>query len=643
MKRSALLFLFLVFTLIPGLKAVEFSVKEKSIIYTNAIKVLENYQTIINQMGEFVVNDIEKAKSNAESFLELFVNRQVLIFNDLDPAHKLSEFYEAETYSNSIILWYPDGITIKLDLENAKVSDIMTHEENVYSIDILVNKSINGNYLNQTLNKNAEELTFRIAFGLENKSLANFKIVGIRNASSNYVIDYTQALKEVNSEDFNNEDLIKIHSGLKTVLSDYTNFLSLLGDPQEPAEDKEFYKTSFLKLFQSGETRIYNDIVPEPQTSLVSITDYLGSYVVDYPNGIKNLSINTDSAKFGKVMKADEGSYYTYVDANKFFSGSYKGKDAFRKMFPLIFKMSFSASGKTFTNFVINSIDISTVNYYEATPGNAPEQKPEITIRPVTRKGFGMSLIGSFGQTQINDKDIKTMSLASNYHSWTVSPLYGYISAIGVSYYFNDNIAVRSGLEFNKYSAKFNLNGKFQDSTYSTDINAIKYYKIVEANYDSLVTINYLTLPLLFNYTSGKPGKLGFYVEAGFKISIPVHVTYSNSGSYKTSGYYPSSPDVMQYRDDLLWPGLGFYTKGNINETGKIDMKGFNLAFYSSAGINIPLGYYSSINIGPEVIIGLSDIMSDKKKYTDIFGKTYTHQPTKIMDFGIRISLAYKL
>lgn len=72
-------------------------------------------------------------------------------------------------------------------------------------------------------------------------------------------------------------------------------------------------------------------------------------------------------------------------------------------------------------------------------------------------------------------------------------------------------------------------------------------------------------------------------------------------------------------------------------------MKGYNLAFYSSAGINILLGYYSSINIGPEVFIGLSDILSDKKKYVDIFGKSYTHQPTKIKNFGIKICLTYKL
>jgi hypothetical protein len=640
MKRFSVLFLVLLIVQLTFIKAVEFSVKEKSIIYTNAIKVLENYQNITNQMGNFVVNDVAKAKSSSESFLELFVNRQVLIYNDLDPAHKLSEFYEAETYSNNIILWYPDGLSIQLDLGTAKVSDIMMHEENVYSLDILVKKSINGNYLNQTLNKNNEELTFRIAFGLANKSLTNFRIVGIRNASSNYVIDYSKALKEVNSEDFNAENIGKIHGEIKSLLKDYTNYLSLIGDPQEQTDDKEFYKTSFLKLFQAKETRVYNDINPAPQTNLISVTDYLAGFVADYPNGIKNLSINTDSAKFGKVMKTSEGNFYTYIDADKFFSGSFKGKDVFRKMFPLIFKISFITSGKTFSGFAINSVDISSVNFYQATPGNKTEKKPETVIKPVTRKGLGMSLIGSFGQTQINSKDITTLSVAKDMHSWNASPQFGFITALGVSYYFNDNMAIRTGLEFNNYSEKFNLNGKFTDNSLSTDINSVAYKKIVEANYDSLIKINYITLPVLFNYTSGKPGKLGFYAEVGLKVSIPVGASYSNSGSYKFYGYYPSHPVVTQY---VSLTELGFYDKQDINGTGKISMKGFNLSSYGSAGINIPLGYYSSINIGPEVIIGLSDILSDKKTYTDIFGKSYTHQPTKITNFGIRISLVYKL
>ena len=72
MKRIVLFLLIFLFAQLSQLKAVEFSVKEKSVIDTDAVNVLNDYQTILNQMGESVVNDIEKAKSAAESFLELF-------------------------------------------------------------------------------------------------------------------------------------------------------------------------------------------------------------------------------------------------------------------------------------------------------------------------------------------------------------------------------------------------------------------------------------------------------------------------------------------------------------------------------------------------------------------------------------------
>jgi hypothetical protein len=639
MKRSSLIFLLLIIQ-VRGLMATEFSVKEKSVIYTNAIKVLENYQTVINRMGVSVVSNIEKAKSDAESFLELFVNRQVLIFNDLDPAHKLSQFYEAETYARSFLLWYPDGITISLDLPNARVSDIIPHEDNVYTIDILAKKSINGNYMNQTLNKNVEELTFRIAFTAGNKSPGNFRIVGVRNASSNFIIDDSQALKEVNSEEFNPDDLTKIHGELKTVLKDYSNYLSLIGDPKETADDKEFYKTSFLKLFLNNDIRVFNDITPVPQTSLISLTDYLTTFISEYPAGIKNLSINADSAKFGKVMKSEDGTYYTYTLADKFFSGSYKGKDLFREMFPLKFKISFTATGKAFADFRISSIDISAANFYEASPGTPTAQKPVIIISPVTRKGLGVSFIGSFGRTSINNKNLEALTLEKNMHSWNYSSQNGYLGGIGIFYYMTDNIAVRSGLEFNKYAEKFSLSGKFTDNTLTPDDNGALFYKVVEASFDSLVTVNYITIPLLCNFTSKQPGKFGFYAEGGIKVSIPTSSSYSINGNFDYYGDYPSKPFGEQY---VTIPEKGFYSRTDISQTEKTNMKGTNVSFYASAGINIPLGYFTSVMIGPEITVGLSDIMGNKNPYIDIFGKSYAHQATLIKNIGFRISLSYKL
>jgi hypothetical protein len=424
------------------------------------------------------------------------------------------------------------------------------------------------------------------------------------------------------------------------VLQDYINFLSLIGDPQEPAEEKEFHKESFIRLFTSADTRVYNDIEPDPETSLISASDYLASYFANYPNGIRNLSINADSAKFGQVMKAEDGSFYTYTNANKFFSGNFRGREVFRNSFPLIFKFTFTSSENTFSDFRINSIDISAADYYQAAAETGPAALPQIVIKPVTRKGLSLSLIGSFGMTSITNRNIQSLTIPKDSVSWTIKPLSGFITAVGISYYLNDNFAVRSGLEFNTYAAKYNLAGKFGSKITSVDVNSDEFYKRIAANYDSLITINYITLPLLVNYTSGKPGKLGFFAEGGAKISIPQKAKYNCTGYYIYTGYYPANPAVLQVLDI---EELGFYRRENIDITDKVKVKGFNLALYASAGINIPLGYYSSITFGPEAVIGITDIAGENKKYVDIFGVEHEHQATKIKNFGLRISLAYKL
>lgn len=450
------------------------------------------------------------------------------------------------------------------------------------------------------------------------------------------------ALQEVNSEDFNDEDLLKIRTEIKNKLRDYANYLSLLGDPQEAADDKEFYKTSFIGLFTNNDTKVYNDITPDPQTKLISVTDYLAGYVTDYPNGIKNLSVTADSARIGNVMKNEDGSYFTYADAVKFFSGSYKGKEVFRENFPLIFKVSFNAAGKAFTDFKFNSVDISSQNFYEAASGSEADKKPELVIRPVTRKGFGITFTGSFGQTQINSADINSLSSAKKPYSWDVSPNYGIVAGVSATYNLTDNIGIRSGLEFNTFSAGYSLlTDSLRNSEFTQDINGDPFYKIVDSHMDSIVKMNFLTIPLLISYTSGKPGKFGFYGEAGVKFSVPLKTTYNATGDYETMGYYPDLPISNKI---VTAPEIGgFYKKEGFDESEDVKLRGVNLGMYISAGVNIPIGYYSNINIGPEVMIGLTDVMRHVNNYRDIFGNPYEHQPTKIKNFGLRLSFAYKL
>jgi len=643
-RNFTLIILFLVFsiTLIAG--PGDFSDKEKAIIYTNSLKILQYYESFINEIGVNVVNDIEKAQSNAEGLIELFINRQVLVFNDLDPSYRLSKFYEAETYSANLILWYPDGVNIKLNFENAKVGNIMQHEDNVYSLDILLNKKIDGNYLNQTLNRNSEKLTFRIAFSSKNKAFDNFKIVGIRDAESNDMIDYSKALKEVNTENLNEEELSKVYDGLKAILGDYNNFLALLGDPDELEEDKVFYKESFTNLFENSETKIYNDINPNPEKSIIDISSYIAQYGENFPNGIKNISVNIDSANFSKVIKSEAGNFYTYAYADKFFSGSFKGKEAFSEMFPLAFKISFEKPGKAYTNYNISSIDISGSGFFSESASEQEISVPDMIIKPVSRKGLSIILFGSYGLSSINDQNISTLSMQSNNYKWNISNDYGLTANVGIQYFFTDNLGIETGVYYDTYKSMFNLGDPledpFKDDVFSTDVNDDSFYKIIKASFDSTLNLNYITVPLLLNYNSSKPGKIGFYINAGVTASYVISSSYSITGKYKYSGYYPSNPPAIQY---LEIPELGFYNRDNIDETGDTEISSLKLSLYGSVGISIPFGYYSSIYLGPEIMYGFTDIMGERSGYNDIFGNLTDNQPTKIQKIGLKIGFVYKL
>ena len=116
-----------ILTILP-LNAADFSEKDSHIIYTKVLQLLNNYQDLINQIGEESIKTGETPSNLIDLFNDLFLNRKVYVYNDLDPSHQLSGFYEVETYSANLALWYKDGMQVKLDLQNARVGEI--HEMN---------------------------------------------------------------------------------------------------------------------------------------------------------------------------------------------------------------------------------------------------------------------------------------------------------------------------------------------------------------------------------------------------------------------------------------------------------------------------------------------------------------------------------
>ena len=638
MKKFVTLQIFMLLPVVCILtsRAQDFSAKDKMIVYSECLELLDEYQMLVNRLSETGGAGFDQSVSTSESLIELFINRKVLIYNDLDPQHQLSEYYELETYTSNMVMWYPDGMQIQLDLKNAKTSDIRRHDEGLYSTDIMVNKRIQGNYLNKSFNSNTEELIFRIAFVDKNRNFGEFRIVGIRDSKSAGFIDDDKALYKLKSVELSENDKEKILNGFRQLLNDYQRSLVMLGDPNEPDDEKSFYSEAFLKLFPDEQVKIFNDIEENPEKSIITVSEYLDNYLSNYPEGIRNLAINIDSAEFGDIIAVNDDQYFSYVYADKFFSGKFQSKNIFRLSTNLVFKITLDKIENTFTNFKIGSIDRSGLSFYQTEGQPGQIVIPEKSILAVNRRGFHFSPFATAGYSEIVNKSMNSLSFENDYHQWGISRSFAYSGGINVDYFPWDQLGIGTGLEYNRYSTVYSLNGRFVDKVLSYDVNVDPYYKRFDSDMDSIVTVSYLSIPLQLTYFTNKPDKKGFYMKGGIRFSLFLDGNYKYRGTQYYWGYYPNHPAPA---DSLLIPELGFFYKAD--HEGESKVKRLAVSARISIGLNIPTGYFSAIYFGPVFDLGISSVSANDGNYYDIFSREHEQLPTVINYLGWEIGIRF--
>lgn len=659
---------------LPGYAVVNITPKEEIIIHDKALTLVKQYQEAINKIGKDI-SDITLTKTNIEKFVDLYVNRKTMVYNDLDPAHKLSEFYEIETYASNLALWYPDGQSVFLDMGNATVSDIMEHGENIYSIDVVVTKKINGNYINKAQNTNTEKLLIRIAFVADNQKPDKFKIAGIRSATGEIKPLDNLSVAEVKSVTLDKNEILKIENSCKTVASDYTNYFSLLGSEKESSDDKEMYKSSIKQIFLLADNNIYNDLVEKPEDKYIGIEKYIQLYSELYPS-INNISLNTDSATFSKIIKNDDNTYTLYMYVNKFFSAKQKGKDLFRFQNKLIIKLSFINKNGSFTDYKIVSIDnLGISEALTSSPAKTQDIKTFKSLPKLTRKGTYVSFNLNAGFSNIVNKNIEEIKMGSHSHEWEINPKLSYGASIRVLLMFNDLIGFETGLSYQSLKTNYSLSsaGKLVDQDIIDSIgltgfvDAVSYslnpgeyyYKIIQVpSYDSAVSINTITVPLYLNFKFGQQKKISFTFKTGFDLMYTLKSTYSVTGQKKFFIYIPD-PAIAEKNFHFWTPeddfnnNLGLYDKTIDKQDQDAQLKKLGLNWTSYLGVNVPLGYFLSFNAGVIYKVSLKDISPNVNRYVDIFGETgygitpgsshiMQHKPIKVQQYLIEMGITYK-
>jgi len=610
----------------------EFTDKQKAIIYNEAIKTLQSYQQLTNQMADQVV-DLTEFNKTSQRLIDLFVSRKAIVYNDLDPAHKLSEAYELETYVTNMMLWYPDGMKINLDFDNLRAGNIISHGNDIYTVDIMTSKKIDGNYLNQQKNTQTEQLLYRIAFFQKSGTFENYRIAGVRSSKATTVTDDSHLLAEVKSISFSDKDIQLINDQTKSLLNDYINFLRLLTDPKETTDDKVYYGISFIGLFKDSTTSVANDIEPDPQNRWVPIKEYQKNVVKDYPEGIRNLGMNIDSVQYGKVIPEGNEKYYINGYIDKFFSGKFQSKTVFRDNSKYDFKVSFERNGNTFVNFKLASIDKFGVNLYSQNASNATQELPNKPITTIKRHGLYLGLALGGGLTNFNDPNLSSNSILT----WSQKGKGAMNIEATATWYLMKKVGLSMGIGYTRSSASVSLNGTFRNTSYSTDVNNELYLKNVTAAYDSLITFNYISVPISIIYHSNSnPEKWGVYLETGVVTLINLNSSFHTTGDIATSGYYEQHSGVI-----VSDPSFGFINRQGIDSKGKGNIANFNFAIRASIGVSYPINYFTTVYAGPELIYSLGNT-SNAKDFTDAFGNVTSAKKVGLSKYGIKFGINYK-
>lgn len=627
---------FLLFFILFGCGIVVHAQELKNIeyakIHTETDYLLRLYQKRMNEIAK----SHQKRKSTTKytnDVLELFLNRNVQVFNDIDPNGKLSKSYEIETYLSNLNLWYPDGIPVQLDFSKAKSPGVFFHKDNIWFMDIAIPKKMTGNYMDRQMHNFNKVLVFRIAFTKKRQRYNKFKIVGIRDLNSVNSTVKNDDLSVLNKAAYAKNDFETIKQNATSLLLDYERAFQLIGSSDISTEEKTYFSEDLKTLFQSGEVQVYNDLVEKSTDKFISINEYIKIYKEDYPNSVSGFSINSDSMNFGNVEEIDK-EYRISVVANKFFSGIYHGEQKQVYSGDQIFTITFREEDGDYIDFSIKGIDLNYKDFDGVNSKKIQSIKNAANVKPIRRVGSIITLSSYNGISNIKSQNIINQTMASELNEWEITPHFTQAYSILYYKYKTNHFGYYTGLGISSYETSYSLTGNFAGEL-TTDINDDDFIPRVDASIDSAVSLNYISVPLGIEVDIDIKKQVAFYFNTGLVLSARYSSEYTLTGDYyEYYGYYPEHDQKMQ---ELHIEELGFYSEHNIFRKNSADVNLLNVSGFISIGAVIKTGYFTAFKIGPYLNRGLFSVQKGEV-YQNIFNKKFEFKPVKLNHTGLEVS-----
>jgi hypothetical protein len=192
-------------------------------------------------------------------------------------------------------------------------------------------------------------------------------------------------------------------------------------------------------------------------------------------------------------------------------------------------------------------------------------------------KKTGMFIGFSVGpsQSQIVTTGINSVSklLSSQKYSFSGSVDFGYF----LSKYFG----LSTGIGYSSYSTLLTLDA-YQNAGPAVDSeNEAFEMRVTGSGIKEDQKVGFLTVPFSLILHVPLSKSLGFFVQPGINLAIPISKTFQNSGIFTYKGYYSSYNILLE---DL--PAYGFPTNLSSESSGDMELKSPNFNAIVSAGFD---------------------------------------------------------
>ncbi len=429
------------------------------------------------------------------------------------------------------------------------------------------------------------------------------------------------------SQEFNSEQKKTITTETNKLLKDYQKYGKF---SENGANISTSYVNNFKNLFKNTTNiYVYNDIDPEGLLdSSITVMEYIFKVQTWYPDGL-DLNMSWDVSIISEPVSIDgtNKNYVVSVLLQKQVMGVYKSKKIQNNIGDLYFLIEFEKSGRTLKDFKIAGIQ-------KERP--VLEKPVEVVVQRIEREE--VIHIGIFGRplyTRIYSKDI----FGDDF--WQAKGGIGYSAGLQFLFLPDKSYGFYAGISMSNYRSYFKLENFDNEgnSELLTDKDGDDYYRYIQADIEEWNSLSYLDLSVggYFILNNGKNIKP--YISAGVQLSYKLAGKCKFKGSSNHMGYYPEYHVILYDLEDY-----DFTEELNINSESTWEVNPMLISAYMSFGMRIKLGKTGHLNVGPAIVMGLTDLKYDTAKHRDDYVSTIgIPAKTIIQAGGINVSFEFTL